>query len=1319
MTVLNRLPSARLAAALAVALLLAFTMVGPTTAAPTLATITIDGQFDDWVNILYNPLNVTYDGIGGLGDLDIPQSQARDLRQFIWTYDDDNFYGMFYRVFSSPNVITLLIYTDANADGVVVSTDRVIQFNWDGSKDQYDSQWWYYVPVNPAGDPIGGDGVSMPGTLAGPVPPDKPQPIESKMQGAGAGGIQLEVRIPWTALGMAPGSGFKMQVSSSRGTNLPGQIEDNMGPGGGIDTRFEGVTVTPDRYGAGPAGTSVTYSHTVTNTGSTSASYTISTSGTRAGWTAEVLTPAVGPLAPGETAIAQVRITIPPGATSGTEDVTRVRATHTGDPTIYAEAIDTTKVGAVVVLPDNSIKSAANQWVSFNHTVYNYQGFQDSFLLSAQSVYSWTAEFRYPNGDPIPGNSITIPAGGSLDIVLKVFVPADAQLGLVDSTVLTATSQTDSRVKGTAQDHTEVAVRLDIFPDRTGFTGPRSTIVYRHTVANAWNQQDTINLTAVSLTNPTWTTRIYNAEGTQQISSVTLPPYGGSVEIVVHLDVPISATPGTTDTMRVTATSTGTPGLSDFATDTTTIRRLVVYTDPARTDPAQVLTLGDWAYARAFGLPTNSTVYIQWVDAGGNIRATSPGLTVDGFGVADYQYLTQLTDVPSSGTPESEWVAILYNNSWVELARYPFLVRTPDHLVLSTTPEAVPVGGTKTVTLQVVDLDGRPVRSAQLVAVTALGDVTGAAGPRIISTSLSGAVGVGTNVVTGTTAADGTATFVVTDDTAETVTLTPNSTTLPGSIADPDRDVPTTVTFVGGGAYQIAKPAIGSGDGQVSTTRTGLADFVAKVMDNLENAVASFSSVLFTITSGPGGAAGASMSAEAATTDGDGLANSRLTLGEREGRYTVSADNEGLYGGPLSYTASYASYAPTRSYDTGRGVSLYSSPVIVPVDPGYTYDYPVAYIGTDSTGTDGGWVYALRADNGAKLWEYNLKESPSGTAGNIRCFLQMYWDWGADRFILWLTSDNGHIYAFKLTDENGDGKGDLLWERSLGAALRLSSPIPAFGVSGIAGYPDPIDVLYVGAGNGWMYGLRSSTGDMVMQRQISGSFVEPLPSSPEVSSPSILGDFMYVGSDDGEIKRVRLNDLQVLTSTATGGAVRSSPWVDEAGTRAYVASTSGKVYTLNASNGEVLREVDVGSPVFSSPWVDWLGSTGFYVAASNHRLYRFNVDGSLATGWGQGYYLDTGSYDPGNPAPEEQAKGRIFSSPLILPGSGGSSYAYFGGMDEMFHVVKNNDATWNHVYDTLANPVRSNFYSSPGTYQYGNVLVVGGLDGKVYWFPLK
>jgi uncharacterized repeat protein (TIGR01451 family) len=246
-------------------------LIGP--AAPVVVTtITIDGQMGDWAAVLGDPYQTANDGpAGALPDLDAPtQSTGRDLNTFAWTYDSTYLYFYVQREASTSNKQLFWFYLDTNENGLMESGEWIVGVAWWGNNRRTLVELYSYQPASPGGDPVGdaggqADGWTMPGSVA------YVSQLED-VRGGARNGVEMESRVAWSVLGVAPGTPLRFHVSASNSSNIPTQIDDNMGgPGGAVgSTRIAGVTIVPDQTGDVVPGGDAVLAHTVTNTGDTS-----------------------------------------------------------------------------------------------------------------------------------------------------------------------------------------------------------------------------------------------------------------------------------------------------------------------------------------------------------------------------------------------------------------------------------------------------------------------------------------------------------------------------------------------------------------------------------------------------------------------------------------------------------------------------------------------------------------------------------------------------------------------------------------------------------------------------------------------------------------------------------------------------------------------------------------------------------------------------------------------------------------------------------------------------------------------------------------
>lgn len=195
-------------------------------------TITVDGNMADWTaapSIMANPGQFSTDcHVGQACEGDPNQSTGRDLSYFAYTWDDNYLYFYVERAGNASNVTHWLFYLDENNDGRMSTGERIFAVQWWGSNRRTTATRCTYVQVAPGGDPIGGDGRTLPGAATGCTD------LYSNVTGGATSGTQMESRLAWSQLGYSGPQNIGFHISSSRGLNLPGDVEDNMdGPSTG------------------------------------------------------------------------------------------------------------------------------------------------------------------------------------------------------------------------------------------------------------------------------------------------------------------------------------------------------------------------------------------------------------------------------------------------------------------------------------------------------------------------------------------------------------------------------------------------------------------------------------------------------------------------------------------------------------------------------------------------------------------------------------------------------------------------------------------------------------------------------------------------------------------------------------------------------------------------------------------------------------------------------------------------------------------------------------------------------------------------------
>ena len=320
-----------------------------------------------------------------------------------------------------------------------------------------------------------------------------------------------------------------------------------------------GVAIGPSLAQSGDPGTTVQYSHILTNTGDGLGVFAIQVlNASPPGWLIGIEPAQTGVLQPGASVLFTVSVAIPPGTAANTVHLAEIEAYALVDPAARAVLTDTTTVLAAYglqLLPEAQSQSVGSGVTAvFVHTLTNLGNIADEITLTVTETLSW--------GTAVTPESVTLNPGSSVQVTVLVPTPPNSG-GLVHVAELTALSSNPA-IQATAVNTTTVLIQPDVTlePDNAQLANPGELVVYQHTLTNSGNVPDTFTLTAAS--SQGWAVNL-------GLSSVTLPA-GESASVVLTVTVPLAAAPGVHDVTTVTATSTIDPAVSDSATDTTTVR---------------------------------------------------------------------------------------------------------------------------------------------------------------------------------------------------------------------------------------------------------------------------------------------------------------------------------------------------------------------------------------------------------------------------------------------------------------------------------------------------------------------------------------------------------------------------------------------------------------------------------------------------------------------------------------------------------------------------------------------------------------------------
>ncbi len=291
------------------------------------------------------------------------------------------------------------------------------------------------------------------------------------------------------------------------------------------------VTVEPNNAGFAAAGTFITFSHDVTNTGAVADSFVLTVTNDLLPWRIDLIDPdtgaiiatdltgdgvwdvggpvlSTGNMAPGAIRSYDVRATVPGGTPLGIQNTVRLNAVSTRSPAIADDAKDEITVisafAPVVVTPDNSGLFGPGGTTSYAHYVVNRTGFFDTFDLYVASALSWpTTIYADTNGDGIfnPGVDLQVAntaflAPNAAQLIFVVTTDPGSAPGTVDVAQITAASRLNPLLFGAATDTTTVVSNEvhDLSGGGTRLVTPNATATYPGTILNDQSVNDRFEL---------------------------------------------------------------------------------------------------------------------------------------------------------------------------------------------------------------------------------------------------------------------------------------------------------------------------------------------------------------------------------------------------------------------------------------------------------------------------------------------------------------------------------------------------------------------------------------------------------------------------------------------------------------------------------------------------------------------------------------------------------------------------------------------------------------------------------------------------------
>ncbi|HEV2913002.1 MAG TPA: PQQ-binding-like beta-propeller repeat protein [Pyrinomonadaceae bacterium] len=361
---------------------------------------------------------------------------------------------------------------------------------------------------------------------------------------------------------------------------------------------------------------------------------------------------------------------------------------------------------------------------------------------------------------------------------------------------------------------------------------------------------------------------------------------------------------------------------------------------------------------------------------------------------------------------------------------------------------------------------------------------------------------------------------------------------------------------------------------------------------------------------------------------------------------------------------------------------------------GAIYAPAVVHEGVAYVGTTGGIFHAVSLRDGSIVWTF--------AAGR-----PMYGEALATADSLFFVCDNG--YLFKLERKTGKE----VWRYDLGDA-RVSRILPHqsvyhFDFRG----PRPLladGVIYIGSGDGSFHAVNASTGQRVWRFEPShetrgarvtgpADFVQ---SQSKIRAGAALdGPRVVFGSLDQYVYSLERQTGKKVWEKNTQGVIDSAPVI--VGDKLIIGNRNGLLAALNPATAEVLwRMVFWGSSVESEPApADGL----FYIGSSDLRRVTLIDPKDARVLWRTDVY----GWAWGRPI--------VTDKMLYIGVAGGTPYdmRHLGSLAALDR--KTGKLVWRWPMPEWPGSYMNGFVASPAI--EGQTLVIGGVDGTLYAFPVE
>jgi uncharacterized membrane protein len=365
----------------------------------------------------------------------------------------------------------------------------------------------------------------------------------------------FDVEITFTAFPTMPLGTYTATMSVFTNDPVNGRIDVPVTMVVTGDAVYNPVIAPDTAADSGDPGEVVVYDLTVTNMGNSPDTISLSLAGNE--WDTELSADSVG-LLPGESIDVTVAVTIAADAMGGETDMVTVTAVSDNDPSAMSASELTTTANAAYgvgldVMGDDELYDMPGETVMFDLRITNAGNVPDMFELYYEDN-DWAVELSIDMTD-------TLDPGDWVDVNVMVTIPPDAMMDDWDTVMVFAKSMGDPDHWDSAMLTTVTMAMygVTLSPDSAEQSGlPGEVMTYTLTVANVGNADDSFSFTA---SGNDW--------------NVTLPmtvmlDAGESVEVVVTVEIPVSALDGEYDVVTITATSAGDEAVTASSELTTT-----------------------------------------------------------------------------------------------------------------------------------------------------------------------------------------------------------------------------------------------------------------------------------------------------------------------------------------------------------------------------------------------------------------------------------------------------------------------------------------------------------------------------------------------------------------------------------------------------------------------------------------------------------------------------------------------------------------------------------------------------------------------------